>query len=654
MWIGTEEGVSQLKAGRVRNFTQREGLAKNPVRSIAEDASGSIWIGTGGGLNVFRDGVLRRQTFPHEPERDKTRVVHPARDGALWLGTADGLFHLMDGVWTIFRTTNGLANNDVRALLEDRAGNLWIGTAGSGVQRLSEGKFTSFTTTNGLANNSAWAFHEDNESALWIGTEGGLSRLHHGRLTTYTTRDGLPDNMVNAILEDDFGRLWVSHDRGIYWVRREEFTALADGKIKTLRCVRYDESDGLPSIETNGQKSYPAACKTRDGRLWFPTTKGVAVIDPRQVALDDVPPLASLEQVRANGLVVFGNRSPDVRAAGMNSTAKFQPSALHFAPGTARVPEFRYTANTFVAPEKSHFKYRLRGANEHWVDAGTRREAYFADLRPGDYEFEVIAANHRRIWQDQGATFAFGIAPFIYQTSWFYVLCGAGAAGFTAVVVAWRLRELRKIHRLEQQAAITHERSRIAKDLHDGLGADLTRLTLLADLASGESGTSSGEHVRKLSQTSREAARELKELIWVANPANDSVEGLVSRICQNAEDFLRDARIKCRLDIAPDLPGKPVSTEHRRNLLLVTREALNNVVKHAGASEVCIRAKTNGESLQLAIEDDGHGFDPATARPDGLGLSSMRRRIVNLGGTFDLESRPGAGTKILMVIKLGK
>jgi ligand-binding sensor domain-containing protein len=320
MWIGTEQGVSQLKAGRFHNFAQRDGLAKDPVRSIAEDASGSIWIGTGGGLNVIRDGVLGRQPFPHEPERDKTRVVYPARAGAVWLGTADGLFRFQDGAWTTFRTTNGLANNDVRALHEDQAGNLWIGTAGGGVQRFYHGAFTTFTTINGLANNSAWAFHEDKQAVIWIGTEGGLSRLEGERIISYTTREGLPDNLVNSILEDDVGRLWIGHDRGIYWVHRTDLNAVATGEARPLRCVSYDEAGGLLSIETNGQKSNPAACKTRDGRLWFPTTKGVAIIDPSKVALDDVPPLAAIEQVRGNGVVVFGSSPEDLSQSKTNST----------------------------------------------------------------------------------------------------------------------------------------------------------------------------------------------------------------------------------------------------------------------------------------------------------------------------------------------
>ena len=435
---------------------------------------------------------------------------------------------------------------------------------------------------------------------------------------------------------------------------KKELNEVAAGRTSTVRCVSYDESDGLLSVETNGQKSNPAGCKARDGRLWFPTTKGVAVIDPKKVADDTIPPLTAIELVRANGEIIFNSGPADPSQARTNQSFQNPRSPLRLPPGTARVLEFHFTANSFVAPEKTRFKYRMIGLNDRWVEAGTRREAYFANLRPGPHQFEVIAANHRGVWQEGGATFAFYVAPFVYQTWWFYLACGLAAVGVIAALVAWRLRCLRNLHRLQQQAAITDERSRIAKDLHDGLGADLTRLALLADLADGEDSTTATGHRQKLSRSSREAARALKEMIWIANPANDTVEGLVSRICQTAEDFLGDARIRCRLELAPQLPEASLSLDQRRNLLLVAREALNNVVKHANATEVCLRADSSDHSLHLEIEDNGRGFEPASARADGLGLASMRQRVENMGGTFEIEAQPGSGTKILITIKLSE
>jgi signal transduction histidine kinase len=190
--------------------------------------------------------------------------------------------------------------------------------------------------------------------------------------------------------------------------------------------------------------------------------------------------------------------------------------------------------------------------------------------------------------------------PHIFQTLWFRLGAMAAALSLGYVGVRWRMRELRKLHRLEQQSAITDERTRIAKDLHDGLGADLTRLALLADLAAGEDSATTAGHRHKLAKSSREAARTLKEMIWIANPANDTVESLVARLCQTTEDFLSNAQIRCRLDLAPQLPQRSLSLDQRRNLLLVAREALNNIVKHAAATEVCIRA--NGSDRRLRLE----------------------------------------------------
>jgi len=293
----------------------------------------------------------------------------------------------------------------------------------------------------------------------------------------------------------------------------------------------------------------------------------------------------------------------------------------------------------------------MLGQEPGWIDVGTRREVFFTDLRPGKYEFEIIAANHHGVWPERGARMAVHLAPFLYQTWWFYTLCGITAAAFLGAFVAWRLREVRRIGKLQQQAAIVGERTRIAKDLHDGLGADLSRLALLADLAGGDSPADTGVHMQKLSRTSRQATRDLKELIWLANPINDTMESLVSRLCQTTEDLLRDAQIRCRLDVPPHLPQHPLSLEQRRSLLLVIREALNNVIKHAAATEVCLRAQAHDGGMQITIEDDGRGFTPATVRPGTLGLASMRQRIESLGGSFKLESSPGTGTRILMEVR---
>ncbi len=684
LWVGTDGGLARLTARRWEQWTTEHGLSRNNIRALAVDRDGTLWIGTGEGLNSFRNGKLIRHSIPGDWFESKIRVILPTRDGALWVAGAASLHRLQGDQRTKFTTADGLANNDVRALLHDSAGRLWIGTFGSGLQCYENGQFTThYSTTNGLANGFVWALHQDADGALWIGTESGLHRLHDGRITSFGTAQGLPDNLVNFILDDDLGQLWISHDRGIYRVRRAALVDVAEGRTNSVRCVSYTEADGLPSEETNGQKSYPPACKTRDGRLWFATTKGVVVIDPTQHHEEESPPPVVIDRLRATGELVFtrdpqdplspertlATNAPSVQRAtnrppvrdgkenrrGAHAGEFYRSSdspSYRLPPGSGRVLEFGFTANTFVNPERARFKYRLLGLDDQWIDAGPRRQAFFTNLKPGDYQFQVIAANHHGIWNETGATCAFQIAPFFHETWWFYLLCGGtGLAGIGAFV-AWRVRESRKIYRLERQAAVAAERVRIAQDLHDGLGADLTKLSTLAELASDPSSQATRDHLRKLARTSRETTRGLKDLIWMANPANDTLESFLDRLCQNAEEFLRDTQIRCRFDIAPDLPPLPLTLEQRRNLLLVAREALNNVVKHSGASEVRIAVQRGERNLELSIQDDGRGFDAGGVRPGAMGLTGMRRRIEHLGGQLERESSPGAGTRIRIQVPL--
>jgi len=246
-----------------------------------------------------------------------------------------------------------------------------------------------FTTKDGLSNNRAWALYEDADGAIWIGTEHGLNRFKNGRLFAYTTREGLFDNWVNHLIEDDFGNFWISCNRGIYRVSRKELNEVADEKARSVRCAVYGEADGMLSAETNGE-TQPAGWKARDGRLWFPTTKGVVVIDPKTIQNNDVPPPVVIEQVRADEEVIFGDgAAADVRRLSTQiRTPNSELRTLKLKPGRARVLEIQYTANSFVAPEKVRFKYRLEGHDADWRDAGNRHVAYYTDLAPGKYNFQ--------------------------------------------------------------------------------------------------------------------------------------------------------------------------------------------------------------------------------------------------------------------------
>ena len=669
-WIGTEGGLSCYRDGRFTNYTTREGLPHNLVRALAEDAKGRMWIGTGTGLACLEGGNLRRHQFQGDWFKSKIRTVICDRLNALWVGSAKGLHrakllsakdreetadpvHAFDPETVVtYWETDGLPHADISTLLEDHSGAVWIGTSG-GLCRMDGGRITNFTNLTGSVRGNVGCLYEDADGALWIAAERLLQRHQHGQFTTYTTREGLFDDVINSILEDHLGRLWFGGDRGIHRIEKAQLNSVASGLAKSVQPVSYTEANGLPVHETNGQKSQPSAWKMRDGKLWFPTTKGVLVIDPQHLPDNTNPPPVVIEQVRANGQIVLGDdQSLDVHPLQLRPDAQTGLPKLQLPPGSAQVLEIQYTANTFIAPEEARFKYRLEGQDADWIEAGRRRSAYYTNLRPGDYRFRVLAANSHGVWNETGADLAFYIAPRFHETLAFKLSCVLAALLLSLGAYRWRMSELRKVQRLEQHAALAEERSRIAKDLHDGLGANLTHLTLLADLAEQEPSDALTRRMRDLAATSREATRSLKDFLWTTQPADETLEGLVTRICQHAEEFLRASKIACRFVLPEELPPHSLSASVRLNLFLTAKEAINNLVKYSAATEARITVTVENGAFTLAIEDNGRGFDTRLARDRGRGLRNMASRVREAGGQFTLDSEPGRGTTIRIQIPL--
>jgi len=323
-------------------------------------------------------------------------------------------------------------------------------------------------------------------------------------------------------------------------------------------------------------------------------------------------------------------------------------------PGHGNVIEFRYTANSLVAPEKVRFKFCLGGYDQDWTDASDRRVAYYTNLRPGPYTFRVKACNNHGVWNEEGASFAFYLAPHFYQTWPFYVLCGVltALAGYGLHRV--RLSVVRKVGRLERQHALEKERGRIANEMHDDLGSSLTQIALLSELANRdlERADRASEHIRKITGTAREVFRAMDEIVWAVNPKHDTLSSLIGYLSKFAQDYLRPAGIRCRLDLPEQLPPHPLATDERHNLFLAVKEALNNIAKHSSASEVWLRVAITPATCLITIEDNGRGFVVESARPDGNGLGSMRERLTAIGGEFHLVSQPGRGTKLELLLNL--
>jgi signal transduction histidine kinase len=334
-------------------------------------------------------------------------------------------------------------------------------------------------------------------------------------------------------------------------------------------------------------------------------------------------------------------------------------------PGRHRV-EFEYTALSFVAPEKVRFKCRLNGFDPDWADVGTKRVATYNYVPPGKYSFQVIACNNDGVWNDTGDSLKFEVLPYFWQTAWFFVSSGV-ATLLLASAIVWfetRRRMRRKLERAERQRDIERERSRIARDIHDDLGAQLTRITMLSESASEPEADPhrAAEGIRRIYDTARELTRSMDEIVWAVNPRHDTLESLVSYLEKFAQDWLAGVGIRCRLDLPLQFPEWHLTSEIRHNVFLAFKEGLHNVVKHSGASEVLIQLEMKEKSFQLAITDNGRGFAVGEKVKDttskqgriaaGNGLENIQRRLTDIGGRCEIQSGSGAGTKLAFSVQL--
>lgn len=645
IWMGTNcWGVNVLDlAGRtVRTYKPRkqgDPTGDPCVFALTEAPRGTMWAGTyGGGLTRIRAG---REDWLYQRSGLRDSVVlalFTDRDGTVWVGTnTGGLASLLDGrVRDAYTASDGLAHNSVRTIYQTRDGALWIGTLG-GLSRLQNGRFTTWRAADGLSAEQVRSIYEDEDGTLWIGTYGGgLNRFRDGAFTAITQHDGLGDDIVSSILEDEEGRFWMSGNRGIYRVSRRELVAFAERRIRRVHSVLYGEEDGLQNAETNGGFQ-PAAWKDSRGRLWFPTVSGLAMVDPARVTPPARPPAVTVEDVVVDGV----SRPPAARVV--------------VGPGHPNL-EFRYTGLNLSAPQHLTFRYRLVGFDDDWVEAGTRRVAYYPRLPPGQYRFVVSAANRDGLWNEAGAELRLRVTAPLWSTWWFRLAAASGLLGLGLVVTRRRVAaaRLRRAAREEFSRRLIesqeHERKRIAGELHDGLGQELLVVKNRALLALG---------ARDLPPPARE---QLEHINGIVTQSLENVRGLAHNLTPYQLDHLgltealraMIAEVAAGVDMkfqtsVEDIDGQ-LAVEQQINLYRIVQEALNNVVRHSGASEATVHIRRAGDAIAVSIHDNGRGFrvqrDGGHELTGGFGLSGMAQRVRILGGQLDVVSAPGEGARV--------
>jgi signal transduction histidine kinase/ligand-binding sensor domain-containing protein len=634
IWAGSSfGGVYRFHGTNATRYGPGD-LPLTDVWSIFEDSRSNLWVGTSShGVYQFQDGRFVSM-FDRSRISDRVNAIYEDRRGRIWFGHWGGLACYADGQLTRVPMPWFSDDYEVVAIAEDRKDRLWLGTKGAGLFCLQDGEFTSYTTTNGLPSNLAWSLFVDRHDTLWIGTaDGGLSCWRDGRFVNFTTRDGLADNTVCHILEDSTASFWFSSPHGVFSTRRTALEAFVRGESKTISCTAYGQSDGMLSAACTCAFQ-PSGCMTRDGRLLFPTLKGVVAVSPAAVVANHLSPPVFIEEV------TIGGKIHDLSG----------PETLTTMPGQSRL-EIRYTALNFSAPEKVRFKYRMEGLDPTWVDYGTKRVVDYSYLPPGRYRFQVLACNDDGLWSPQSASVELIIPPHFWQTWWFIaaVLLSGGVGIAFTVRRLEKTKAQRRLERQQQAHLVELERARIARDFHDDIGSSLTHVIVLSELVKGDKAEPKEveAHATMIGNTARKAVRGLGTIIWAANPRNDTLDSLVQYISQYSYDFFQGSSVLCHLDLPPEVPALPLTAEVRHNLFMVVKEALHNILKHSHASEVRLSLKLHEELLELRVDDNGRGFKvDSVASGQRSGLANMRHRMDTIGAALTIESNLGAGTSI--------
>lgn len=715
LWIGTnKDGLVRRVHGRTERFSHTDGLSGDVINTIFEDREGNVWVATSSGLDRFRDVKVATLTSREGLPGGDISAVAASRDGSVWITEKRTLLHWREGGISVYGAGQGLPGNAMTSLLEDSRGRLWVGVD-NGLAWWERGRFVSFSMPDGSAvgvvraivedrNGSFWiaTVHADHallhirgerlvksvpaerlggsqisamaahpEGGVWIGlinselklyrngrfepagkldspdgrriygllpdshglwliTNRGLSLLRNGTLSTLDTHRGLPcDDIEDAVRGDDEA-LWVKTLCGLVRIPAGELAAWSAHPERRVRVRVLDAFDGA---QAGSSPFTPRSTKSLDGRLWFTTEGGgLQVVDPKRMKDNAVPPPVHILSVVAD-----------------RKTYEPEPG-LRLPPLTQDL-EIDYTALSFMIPEKVRFRYRLEGAQSDWQDAGTRREAFFTNLKPGDYRFRVIAANNDGVWNQQGAALDFAILPAFYQTRAFLLLSIAALALLAWVGYRWHIRQVAARLDLQFQERLA-ERTRIAQDLHDTLLQGFLSASMQLHVAVDELPADAPEKPRlsRVLQMMRQVIEEGRNAVrGLRKPAQQisGIDDLAQSLANVPQELgLNEAAV---FRVIVEGPSRPLRPLIRDEVYRISREALANAFRHAEASEIEVEIEFAARALRVIIRDDGRGIDPEvlrSGREGHWGLSGMRERAEGMGAQLKAWSRERAGTEV--------
>ena len=701
LWVATDEGLNRFHDVAAATYSVEQGLSSPNVVSLLTTRDGNLWISTTNGLNRWRGGeitVYAQRDIPPQariaPARAVSETDHSGlpngagslsedTHGRIWVGSQKGLGYLENDRYIAIK---GVSNGFIDAITQDPGGTVWVAHRDLGLLRLSadqvveripwvqlghqkearrlaidprpnslwlgfllggvahfvDGRVLQFYSVHdGLAAGRVHDLRLDPDGTVWVAAEGGLSRITPGGIATLTSRSGLPCDAVNWTLRDGAGALWVYTGCGIARIERTELgrweASLASGSGSGIRAKVMDSSVGTEiAVPGSIGSASPQVARSQDGRIWFATTAGVGVLDPNNLHINRLVPPVHIEQITAD-------------------RQSYSPVSSLRLPAQVRDLEIDYTALSLVAPEKNQFRYMLEGYDRDWQDVGNRRQAFYNGRPPGNYRFRVIASNNSAVWNEQGATLDFTIAPAYWQTVWFRTLCVAVAVALVWMIYRLRVRQLAREFDMKLEARVD-ERTRIARELHDTLLQSFQGLLLRFQAVAKR--LPEGSERQKLASAIADASHAIGE-------GRNAIEHLRP---PTAEKDLASA-LQCIGDelagksgegptpaFQVDVHGTPRDLHPivRDEIYRIAREALHNAFQHAQAHHIEVGVRYDERRLVVSVRDDGRGIETEVmargARSGHFGLRGMHERSRILGAHLDVWTRPDSGTEVELSI----
>jgi signal transduction histidine kinase len=674
IWIATSRGIDKFHDLRVTSFSTRQGLSADQVDSVLASRDGSVWIGTYS-LDVLKAGkftsIQPRKTLPG---RAMTSLLED-RAGRLWVGVDEELWVFERGNFTKIRTRDGSPLGAVRAMAEDVDGSIWsattttasrnrllriqdlriredisspqlpvinilapdphggvwLGLASGGLARFRNGKMEFFPISS-PHDGPVYGLLVNSDASILAATQSGLVGWKNGTVQTLTVRNGLPCDVVYSLISDGKATLWLYAACGVIAIPNTELRRWWESPSATVKFRLFDVFDGARPMSTPFK---PNASQSPDGRLWFANQNEVQMIDPAHLDSNPILPPVHVEEIIADH-------------------KSYAPRDDLRLPALTRDLEIDYTALSFIAPQKVRFRYKLEDHDSEWQDPGTRHQAFYANLRPGNYWFRVIACNNDGVWNEEGATLTFNLAAAWYQTWWFR---GSSLAVFLALL--WALYRLR-LRQLAYQFSITlearvNERTRIARELHDTLlqsfQALLLRLQTVRNVLPGRPEEAAQRLDGAIDQTAqaitegRDAVHELRSSAVVAND-------LAQAIATLGADLAARETNQTAVVFGVEVEGTPRNLQPilRDEVYRIASEAMRNAFRHAEAQRIDVEIRYDDRHFRMRVRDDGRGIDPKILTHDGraghYGLHGMRERAKLIGGHLDVWSKLSSGTEV--------